>query len=465
MAWLCCSLSIDRHVFMHFRLQKGLDLPISGVPEQRIHDAAPVQHVAVVGVDYNDLKATMRVAEGDRVKRGQALFEHKKLPGVCYTAPGAGEIVAIHRGARRALLSIVIRVDEVEEAVTFDTHDAASLATLDTDRAVEQLCASGLWTSLRTRPFSKVPDPQTRPSAILVTAMDTHPLAADVSLLIAQHPDDFQNGLKVLSRLTEGKVWVCAAPGAKIALPDGAAQIARADFEGPHPAGLPGTHIHFLSPVSESRTAWYVGAQDVIAIGKLFTTGQLDVSRVVSLAGPVVKQPRLVRTRVGASLVELTEGQLNAGKNRLISGSVFGGRTGREALAYLGPYHQQVSCLKEGNDREFMHFMRAGVNKHSVLNIFISRLLGEKRLDMTTTTNGSPRAMVPVGNYELVMPLDILPTQLLRYLVVGDTEMAQKLGALELDEDDLALCTYVCAGKYEYGPILRDILARIEKEG
>jgi Na+-transporting NADH:ubiquinone oxidoreductase subunit A len=286
-----------------------------------------------------------------------------------------------------------------------------------------------------------------------------------VSLLIAQHPDDFQNGLKVLSRLTEGKVWVCAAPGAKIALPDGAAQIARADFEGPHPAGLPGTHIHFLSPVSESRTAWYVGAQDVIAIGKLFTTGQLDVSRVVSLAGPVVKQPRLVRTRVGASLVELTEGQLNAGKNRLISGSVFGGRTGREALAYLGPYHQQVSCLKEGNDREFMHFMRAGVNKHSVLNIFISRLLGEKRLDMTTTTNGSPRAMVPVGNYELVMPLDILPTQLLRYLVVGDTEMAQKLGALELDEDDLALCTYVCAGKYEYGPILRDILARIEKEG
>ncbi|MBT0961557.1 Na(+)-translocating NADH-quinone reductase subunit A [Denitromonas iodatirespirans] len=450
---------------MHFRLQKGLDLPISGVPEQRIHEAVPVQHVAVVGVDYIDLKPTMRVAEGDRVKRGQALFEHKKLPGVCFTAPAGGEVVAIHRGARRALLSAVIRIDDAEEAVDFGAHDAAALAGLDRQQVVAQLCASGLWTTLRTRPFSKVPDPDNTPDAILVTAMDTNPLAADVALVVAQHPVDFQNGLTVLSHLTEGAVWVCASSGAKIALPDGVSQIKRADFDGPHPAGLPGTHIHFLTPVSERRSVWYVGAQDVIAIGKLFTTGQLHVERVVSLAGPVVKQPRLLRTRVGASLAELTEGMLKGGKNRVISGSVFGGRTARDALAYLGPFHQQVSCLKEGDDREFMHFMRAGVNKHSVMNIFISKLLGEKRLDMTTTTNGSPRAMVPIGNYEEVMPLDILPTQLLRYLVVGDTEMAQKLGALELDEDDLALCTYVCAGKYEYGPILRDTLARIEKEG
>lgn len=450
---------------MHFRLQKGLDLPISGVPEQRIHEAEPVQHVAVVGVDYIDLKPTMRVAEGDRVKRGQVLFEHKKLPGVCFTAPAGGEVVAIHRGARRALLSTVIRIDDAEEAVDFGAHDAATLVGLDRQQVVEKLCASGLWTTLRTRPFSKVPDPASTPDAILVTAMDSNPLAADVALVVAQHPVDFQNGLAVLSRLTEGAVWVCASSGAKITLPEGTSQIKRADFEGPHPAGLPGTHIHFLSPVSERRTVWYLGAQDVIAIGKLFTTGQLYVERVVSLAGPVVKQPRLLRTRVGASLAELAEGQLKGGKNRVISGSVFGGRTARDAVAYLGPYHQQVSCLKEGDNREFMHFMRAGVNKHSVMNIFISKLLGEKRLDMTTTTNGSPRAMVPIGNYEEVMPLDILPTQLLRYLIVGDTEMAQKLGALELDEDDLALCTYVCAGKYEYGPILRDTLARIEKEG
>jgi Na+-transporting NADH:ubiquinone oxidoreductase subunit A len=176
-------------------------------------------------------------------------------------------------------------------------------------------------------------------------------------------------------------------------------------------------------------------------------------------------QPRLLRTRLGANLQELTAGELKAGDNRLISGSVFGGRNARGPVGYLGRYHLQVSVLLEGTDRQMVHYLRPGADKHSVLNIFISRFTPSRRFDMTTTTNGSPRAMVPVGNYEMVMPLDILPTPLLRYLIVGDTEMAQKLGCLELDEEDLALCTYVCAGKYEYGPILRDNLARIEKEG
>ena len=202
-----------------------------------------------------------------------------------------------------------------------------------------------------------------------------------------------------------------------------------------------------------------------MAIGKLFTSGRLWVERVVALAGPVVEKPRLVRSRLGASLDELTAGELKPGYNRVISGSVLGGRTARGAYAYLGRYHQQVSCLHEGDEREFLHYLRPGVNKHSVLNVFISRLAGGKRFSLDTSTNGSARAMVPVGTYEQVMPLDILPTQLLRYLIVGDSEMAQKLGCLELDEEDLALCTYVCPGKYEYGPILRENLTLIEKEG
>ena len=223
--------------------------------------------------------------------------------------------------------------------------------------------------------------------------------------------------------------------------------------------------MHFLDPVSASKSVWQIGYQDVIAIGKLFTTGQLWVERVIALAGPVVNQPRLLRTRLGACLQSLSAGELQPGLNRVISGSVFGGRTARGPFAYLGRYHQQVSCLHEGDERELLHYLRAGVNKHSVLNIFVSKLAAAKRFAFDTSTNGSPRAMVPVGNYEAVMPLDILPTQLLRYLIVGDSEMAQKLGCLELDEEDLALCTYVCAGKYEYGPILRDNLTRIEKEG
>ncbi|MDH1337851.1 Na(+)-translocating NADH-quinone reductase subunit A [Ectopseudomonas oleovorans] len=443
------------------KLKHGLDLPITGAPTQRIEAARPVRSVAVIGFDYHGMKPTMEVQVGDRVKLGQLLFTDKKTPGVRYTAPAAGVISAIHRGEKRVLQSVVIDIDG-DEQETFAQYAADQLEALSDEQVRENLQQSGLWTALRTRPFSKVPALDAVPSSIFVTAIDTHPLAADPAVIIGEHAADFENGLKVLGNLA--KVFLCKADGAN--LPgEKLAKVQSEAFAGPHPAGLPGTHIHFLDPVSTSKSVWQIGYQDVIAVGKLFTTGQLFVERVVALGGPVVEQPRLLRTRLGANLEELTAGELKPGFNRVISGSVFGGRTAQGAFAFLGRYHNQVSCLSEGNEREMMHYLRAGVNKHSVLNIFVSKLAGSKLFNFTTTTNGSPRAMVPVGNYEAVMPLDILPTQLLRYLIVGDTEMAQKLGCLELDEEDLALCTYVCAGKYEYGPILRDNLTRIEKEG
>ena len=443
------------------KIKDGLDLPITGAPAQRIEAARPVRSVAVIGSDYHGMKPTMEVQVGDRVKLGQVLFSDKRSPGVSYTAPGAGVISAIHRGEKRVLQSLVIDLDG-DEQVSFAQYPAAQLDSLSDAQVRENLQQSGLWTALRSRPFSKVPAVDAVPSSIFVTAIDTHPLAADPALVIGEYAADFENGLKVLSCL--GKVFLCKADGAN--LPgEQLSKVQTEAFAGPHPAGLVGTHIHFLDPVSVSKAVWSINYQDVIAVGKLFSTGQLWVERVVSLAGPVVEQPRLLLTRLGASLQELTAGQLQSGYNRLISGSVLGGRTAQGAYAYLGRYHLQVSCLAEGTDREMMHYLRAGVNKHSVMNIFVSKLMAAKTFAFSTTTNGSPRAMVPVGNYEAVMPLDILPTQLLRYLIVGDTEMAQKLGCLELDEEDLALCTYVCAGKYEYGPILRDNLARIEKEG
>ncbi len=232
-----------------------------------------------------------------------------------------------------------------------------------------------------------------------------------------------------------------------------------------HPAGNAGTHIHHLDPVSATKTVWTISYQDVIAIGLLFTTGVLSTERVISLAGPQVREPRLVRTRLGASLDEINAGQLKDGENRVVSGSVFGGRTASGPFAFLGRYHNQISVLAEGRDRPFLHYLRAGFNNFSSLSIYVSSFFKGKTYDFNTTTNGSERAMVPIGAYERIMPLDILPTQLLRSLIVGDTDTAQKLGCLELDEEDLALCTFVCPGKYEYGPILRNNLTRIEKEG
>jgi len=444
------------------RIKRGLDLPITGAPEQRIEAGRPVRSVAVIGFDYQGMKPTMAVQAGDRVKLGQVLFSDKKTPGIHFTAPGAGVVSAVNRGEQRVLQSVVIEL-EGDEALEFARYPDTQLDALSAEQVRDNLQQSGLWTAFRTRPFSRIPAGDSVPASIFVTAIDTHPLAADPAVVIGEASEDFSRGLRILARLA--KVFLCVGEGAK--LPgSGLANVQVESFAGPHPAGLAGTHIHFLDPVSAHKTVWSIGYQDVIAIGRLFATGRLSVERVVALGGPLVNKPRLLRTRLGASLDELTAGELKAGaRARVISGSVFGGRTARGACAWLGRYHQQVSCLEEGVEREFLHYLRPGVDKHSVLNLYLSKLMSGKLFDFTTSTNGSPRAMVPVGNYEAVMPLDILPTQLLRYLIVGDTDMAQKLGCLELDEEDLALCSYVCAGKYEYGPILRDNLTRIEKEG
>ena len=443
------------------KIKRGLDLPMTGTPAQRIEAAKPVRSVAVIGFDYNGMKPTMQVQEGDRVKLGQVLFSDKKTPGVLFTAPGAGVVKAVNRGERRVLQSVVIEL-EGDDQVTFASYDADKLGGLAEEQVRENLQQSGLWTALRTRPYSKVPAIDATPRSIFVTAMDTNPLAADPAVVITEYAEDFSRGLTVLSRLA--KVFLCKAEG--VTLPgENLDNVYTEAFAGPHPAGLPGTHIHFLDPVSATRTVWQIGYQDVIAIGKLFTTGQLWVERVIALAGPVTKQPRLVRTRLGANVSDIVKDELQAGNNRVVSGSVLGGRTARGTCDFLGRYHNQLSCLAEGDERQLFHYLRAGVNKFSILNIFISKLSANKKFAFTTTTNGSDRAMVPVGSYEKVMPLDILPTQLLRALLVGDTEVAQQLGCLELDEEDLALCTFACPGKYEYGPILRDNLTRIEQEG
>ena len=444
-----------------YKITKGLDLPISGAPNQEIETAAAVKAVAVIGPDYHGMKPTMLVKEGDKVKKGQVIFTDKKTEGVKYTAPASGTVAAINRGERRVFQSLIINV-EGDESETFASYSGSELKSLERSKVVDNLVESGLWTAFRTRPFSKVPEVASVPNSIFVTAMDTNPLAASPEVVLADQAEAFADGLTVLTRLTEGKVFVCKAAGAKIPT---TSDVTVEEFAGVHPAGLAGTHIHFLDPVSDKKTVWSINYQDVVAVGKLFVTGELSVERVVSLAGPQVKKPRLVRTQVGASLDNLLSGELADGENRVVSGSVLSGRAAKGPYAFLGRYHNQVSVLLEGRERQMMHYLRAGVEKHSIMNVFLSKLTGKKSFDMTTTTNGSDRTMLPLGNFERVMPLDILPTQLLRALVVNDTEQAQKLGALELDEEDLALCTYSCSGKFEYGPILRDCLTLIEKEG
>jgi Na+-transporting NADH:ubiquinone oxidoreductase subunit A len=449
---------------MHFSIKQGLELPISGKPEQTIYDAKNVNSVAVLGNEYVGMKPTMLVEEGQRVKLGQPLFEDKKNPGVLFTAPGAGVIKAINRGAKRALQSVIIELDG-EEEVSFQSYDEASLDNLDRSAITQNLVDSGLWVSFRTRPYSRSPATDSVPHSIFVTAIDTNPLAADPSVIINEYADDFKHGLTILSQLTEGNVFVCQA--ADTALPvSHRDNIEVATFSGPHPAGLAGTHIHLLDPVSANKTVWTINYQDVIAIGKLFTSGRLWVERIIAFAGPLVNKPRLIRTRLGACTEDLVKDEIAEVQARIISGSVLHGHAASNWAAYLGRFHNQLSVIAESVERELLGWIRpGGKNKFSALNVFISSLFPKKELALTTSQNGSPRAMVPVGVFERVMPLDILPTQLLRSLLVKDTDTAQALGCLELDEEDLSLCSFVCSGKYDYGPALRTNLTQIEKEG
>ena len=453
------------------KFRKGLQLPIAGTPVQEIEPARSPRRVAVVAADYVGLRPTMHVSGGDDVRLGQLLFEDKRMPGVRYTAPASGTVVSVHRGARRALQSVVIELsrDEREgrgpDQVRLTAFSGRHPSGLKGDDVRALLVESGLWVALRARPFSRVADPAVRPHSILVTAVDTQPLAPSIDVMTRDAAAPFERGVAALCRLTDGPVFVCTAPNSSLRVPTDA-QVRHEEFTGPHPAGTVGLHIHTLDAVDRHKTVWHVGVQDVITIGRLFETGSLDVARIVSLGGPPVLRPRLLRTRLGAALDDLVTDEVDEGERRVISGSVLSGRsTSSEVFGYLGRYHQQISVIAEGRGREFLGWLSPGLDKFSATNTFASTVFGRKLFRLTTSTHGSKRAIVPIGVFEKVMPLDLMPTPLLRALIMGDVDRAEELGCLELDEEDLALCTFVCPGKNEYGPHLRSVLSTIEKEG
>ncbi|WP_010441332.1 Na(+)-translocating NADH-quinone reductase subunit A [Ruegeria conchae] len=444
-----------------FKLKKGLDLPIEGAPEQNIQPGPEFSSVGVLGGDYLGLKPRMLVQEGDDVQRGTPLFCHKDAPEAMMVAPLSGKVVAVNRGARRVLQSVVIEISDVNDTgVDFSgVGDAVSGAGI-----TAKLCAAGLWTSFRTRPYSKMPEPGTTPAAIFVTAMDSDPLAADAAVVIADASEAFTVGLVAISHLTEGKTYLCykdgeAIPGADLP------KVEAAAFSGPHPSGLAGTHIHFLEPLAADKQVWTIGYQDVIAIGRLMQSGHLDPNVVIALAGPGARQPRLIRTVMGASTDDLIRDEVNVdGAARIISGSILSGRHAEGPTAYLGRFARQITIIREDPDQITMGWILPMPSKFAVQPV-LGSAFAKKLYAFTSNLNGGRRAMVPTGTFEELMPQDYLPTQLLRALLVMDTDTAQALGALELDEEDLGLVGFACPAKYEYGLALRDCLSKIEKEG
>ena len=443
-------------------ISKGLDVPISGQPANLTTSSEPIAHVALIGDDYPGMRPTMHVSIGDRVACGQPLFSDKKNEGVVFVAPGAGEVTAINRGEKRKFESVVIRL-EGDESVSF--CPPGSVPTDFEPSALRKLLVdSGLWCSFRTRPYGKIPPIDSSPAALFVTAIDTAPLGPEMDGIISSRSSDFFSGLQLLQLLLDVQIYLCVAPGQQF-ISEELPGIEICEFDGPHPAGLPSTHIHFLEPVHENKTVWHIGAQDVIGIGGLLRTGSLVTERIVALGGPAVADPRHLRTRVGASLKEICKGEIDMENTRIVSGSVLDGRQMSDFHAFLGRYHQQVSCLPEDTGRQLFGWLMPGSDRFSVTGAFLSAFVRPDRFPLNTAIWGGDRAIFPLGTYEKVMPLDIVPIYLLKSLASGNSEKAKALGCLELIEEDLALCSYVCPGKNDFGPMLRDTLTTIETEG
>ncbi len=449
----------------HYKLKKGLDLPLAGSPKGTVHDAPLPSRVALLGRDYPGIRPKLLLAEGDPVRRGQAVWVDKKQESLVVTAPGAGVIQAVNRGERRSLLSVVIRLDKREETDATAPLSREAVAGLPAEEIRSRLLSSGAWTSLRRRPYGTIPSAQENPSALFVTAMDTQPLAPPMTAIMAERSEHLDVGLTVFRRLCSGPIHFCSGPDWNFPLPD-LPGLLQSTFSGPHPAGNAGTHIHFLHPADKNRPVWHIDLQDLLAVGQLFVSGVWPVERIVALGGPGVKAPRLLRTRLGADLDEILRDELRPGDWRTVSGSALSGHTAFAAENFLGRRHQQISVLAEDLHRSFLGWANPFPRRlFSLKRVVLGAWFPRRPRTMTTSRNGGVRAMIPSDVYERVMPLDLMPTFLLRSLLSGDVEEAEALGCLELVEEDLALCTFVCPSKIEYGPLLRQMLDLIEKEG
>lgn len=443
-------------------LKKGLDIPISGEPEQHIGKCNPVYRVAILGDDYPGMKPTMLVKEGDRVSLGQEIFFDKKNEGVIFTSPGCGIISAINRGEKRKFNSIVIDLDG-EDSIEF-LKPGKEIESYTPEFIRDILIRSGMWTLLRTRPYGKTPEITATPASLFITAIDSSPLAPDPTIVLKEYQEEYHLGLNILKKLVTAPIHYCT----------GAAELSPCEeidgfqywsFQGPHPAGLPSTHIHCIDPVHETKSVWHIGYQDVIGIGHLFSTGQIPTEKIISLAGPGAIKPRLIKTRIGVYIPPLCKRELSLEEMRVISGSVLAGREAVDDFNFLGRFHNQISVIEDSSGRSIFNWALPGKGRFSTKPVFLSTYFKNLKFPMNSALWGGKRAIYPLGTYDEVMPLDIIATSLLKSISKGDTEKSQALGCLELIEEDLGLCGFVCPGKNDFGQHLRDVLTAIELGG
>jgi len=447
------------------RIRKGHDLKIGGRPEKIVEQANFTGLAVVTPADFKGITPKLSVREGDSVLAGTPLFFSKRHPGMQFCAPVSGCVESITYGERRSLAAIRIAPDHKDDFRPFPVYSADTLGNLSPDEIGENLLRSGLWPVIRQRPFSTVADPERRPKALFIPAMPTAPFAPDIQFQLEGRGGDFQAGVRLLKTLCCAAVHLVVEEKNTGEIFTAARDARLHRFSGPHPAGNVGIHIHHIAPIRHRNDiVWYVLPQDVARIGKLFLTGRLPVSKIIALGGEAVSRRCYLKIRQGMTLQDALEGASLSEPCRIISGDVLTGSC-RSVGEGIGFYDEVVSVIPEKKGRDFMGWLSPGLRKYSVTNLFLSRFTGNEGSRLDTAMNGSTRVMVPFGNIESVLPMDLVSTWLIKMIIARDIDEMEKLGIYECDPEDFALCSFVDASKMEIAEIIRDGLEYIEKNG
>lgn len=445
-------------------LKKGHDIRLAGSASGPIRNAN-VSRYALRPTDYRGIAPIpkMDAQVGDEVKAGQAIFYDKQTPDIKYVAPVSGEIVELRRGAKRAVSHIVILADK---EIQYKTHTPPSLNAGRND-IVSFLMSAGAWTLINQRPFDIVADPNVVPSNIFISTFDTAPLAPDMNLAMKGKEGAFQKGLDVLNQLTEGQVvlGIDGRGGEVSAAFSNATGVEKHWFSGKHPAGNVGVQIHHTHPIKSNTAVWTLKPEDVATIGRLFIDGKYDASRVVAITGAQVNEPHYAQTYLGASIDELLKGNIKAeNKTRIVSGNVLTGKTTGED-DFLSSKTNMLTTIKEGDYHEMFGWLLPISPRPSLSRTYPNFLLGKHEFEADTNTHGEKRAFVVTGQYEKVMPMDVLPQHLMKAIMAGDIERMEGLGINELSEEDVALCEFACTSKMPLQSILREGLDLMREQG
>ncbi len=442
------------------KLRKGLNIRMKGQAEPVLEAARDSEIYALMPTDFPGLTPRLSVEPGQVVKAGESLFYDKYNPEVLFVSPVGGTVATVNRGERRKILEVQVKADQNVGAVDFGKADPLAM---DAARVKELLLKAGLWPFIKRRPYGTLARLNETPRNIFISCFDTAPLAPDYQFILKGQESAFQTGINALSRLTSGKVH--------LGLPAGSDHICSkmqnaeiTFYSGPHPAGNVGVQIHHTDPIGKGDVVWTINPQDLVIIGRLFETGKADFSKIVALAGSEVKKPAYCKIKLGAQLLSFVRGKLRDNPDqRIISGNVL---TGRKAPGdgFLGFYDSLVTVIPEGNYYEFMGWAMPRANQFSMSHAYFSWLTPRRTYSPDANLHGEKRAFVMTGQYEKVVPMDILPVQLIKSILAEDIDKMEKLGIYEVVEEDLALCEYVCTSKMEVQDILRKGINLMIKE-